>query len=265
MKGDRIVLGAGLSGLSASYHLGGDVPVFERADRPGGLCRSVEKNGYVFDYGPHILFSADPYASQLIKDLLGDDLLIKDREAYIYHDRFKTFTRFPFQAHLYGLPVEVVRECLVELFEAYARPDSSPCKDYREWIIKTFGKGIADHLMFPYAEKLWTVPPEKMSFEWIGRRVPTPPISDIVTGALTDAKRRVGFNNSYWYPKYGGIEALVKALAGGVEEVRCKSEITRIDPGARTVEINGEERISYSRAISTLPLPALISLIEGVP
>ena len=35
-----------------------------------------------------------------------------------------------------------------------------------------FGEGIAEHLMIPYAKKIWTVEPSTMDFSWIGRRVP---------------------------------------------------------------------------------------------
>lgn len=52
-KEDRVILGAGITGLGAS--LGGG-KVFEAQDRPGGLCQTVERNGYLFDYGGHWLF-----------------------------------------------------------------------------------------------------------------------------------------------------------------------------------------------------------------
>jgi UDP-galactopyranose mutase len=52
------ILGAGLAGLSAAYHMNGEHVILEKDRRVGGLCKSVNIGGYVFDYAPHILFSS---------------------------------------------------------------------------------------------------------------------------------------------------------------------------------------------------------------
>ena len=61
----RIVIGAGPTGLSAAYHLGEDRSCIEQNDRVGGWCRSIEDDGFTFDYAGHIMFSNDPYVHQL--------------------------------------------------------------------------------------------------------------------------------------------------------------------------------------------------------
>ena len=45
-----VIIGGGLAGLSTAYHLG-DAPhmVLEAEAEPGGLCRSREVDGFVFD------------------------------------------------------------------------------------------------------------------------------------------------------------------------------------------------------------------------
>ena len=57
-----VVLGAGLAGLSAAFHLQDhlDVVVLEREDRPGGLCRSIIKDGFTFDLTGHLLHLRRP-------------------------------------------------------------------------------------------------------------------------------------------------------------------------------------------------------------
>ena len=58
-----VILGAGLSGMTAAYtlQLGGEDhwQVYERESNVGGLARTMEVDGYRFDYGPHILFTID--------------------------------------------------------------------------------------------------------------------------------------------------------------------------------------------------------------
>lgn len=269
----NVILGGGLAGLSAAYHLkqsgaGDGWRVYERNDRVGGLARSVEVEGYLFDYGPHILFTIDQEMEALIRDLLGENFHAQEREAWIYHRSCDLYTRFPFQAHLYGLPVPVVRDCLVglvEAVEAQARGEFHPT-NYEEWMRGFFGQGIAEHLMIPYAKKIWKVEPSTMDFNWIGRRVPTPQVERIVSGALTDDVEQVGATAKFWYPKTGGIEPLPKALGERVGEmVELGRTAVEVDAPARTVRFEDGQVVSYENLIYTLPLPRVPEMVRGVP
>lgn len=111
-----VVAGAGPTGLSAAFHLGEDSVLLEQHGRIGGWCRSVDVNGFTFDYAGHIMFSADPYVHQLYRMLLGENVHWQDREAWIYSKN--VYTRYPFQGSLYGLPPEVIKECIVGAIEA---------------------------------------------------------------------------------------------------------------------------------------------------
>jgi UDP-galactopyranose mutase len=111
-----LVVGAGPTGLSAAYHIGRDAVLVEQADRVGGWCRSVEDSGFTFDMAGHIMFSNDPYVHEMYQMLLGDNVHWQDREAWIYSKN--VYTRYPFQGALYGLPPEVIKECIVGAIEA---------------------------------------------------------------------------------------------------------------------------------------------------
>ena len=111
-----VVIGAGPTGLSAAYHLGEDAVLLEQNDRVGGWCRSIVDRGFTFDFAGHIMFSNDPYVHELYEMLLGDNVHWQDREAWIYSKG--VYTRYPFQGALYGLPPEVIKECLIGAIEA---------------------------------------------------------------------------------------------------------------------------------------------------
>ncbi len=111
-----VVVGAGPTGLSAAYHLGKDAILLEQHSRVGGWCRSIEDKGFTFDYAGHIMFSNDPYVHEMYKMLLGDNVHWQDREAWIYSKN--VYTRYPFQGALYGLPPEVIKECITGAIEA---------------------------------------------------------------------------------------------------------------------------------------------------
>jgi len=262
---NNIILGAGLSGLSAAYHLTERSDIYERGSEIGGLCRSVVIDGFTYDYGPHILYSIDAYTSGLIQDLLRGNISIIDREASIYHKRFDCYTTFPFQAHLYGLPVSIVLKCLADVFAAYINRKKAHPANYKEWMYKNFGRGITEHLMIPYAKKIWTLDPSLMNFDWIERRIPQPDLKMILEGAVTNTSRRAGFNKEFWYPIKGGIEPLPVSLAKRVENIHLNMEATRIFPKKRKVEFNNTLNVPYDRLISTLPLPEVIKLIKDAP
>jgi UDP-galactopyranose mutase len=111
-----VVIGAGPTGLSAAYHLGPEALLIERNDRVGGWCRSIVDRGFTFDHAGHIMFSNDPYVHELYTLLLGDNVHWQNREAWIYSHN--VYTRYPFQGALYGLPPQVIKECLVGALEA---------------------------------------------------------------------------------------------------------------------------------------------------
>lgn len=111
-----VVVGAGPTGLSAAYHLGKDTLVLDKNSTVGGWCRSIEDNGFTFDYAGHIMFSNDPYVLKLYEILLGDNMHWQNREAWVYSKG--VHTRYPFQGALYGLPPDVIKECIVGAVEA---------------------------------------------------------------------------------------------------------------------------------------------------
>jgi protoporphyrinogen oxidase/glycosyltransferase involved in cell wall biosynthesis len=115
-----VIIGSGPTGLSAAFHLGEDSLLLEQNAQVGGWCRSVVDNGFTFDHAGHIMFSNDPYVHELYGLLLGDNVHWQDREAWIYSKQ--VYTRYPFQGALYGLPHEVLKDCIVGAIEARFGP-----------------------------------------------------------------------------------------------------------------------------------------------
>ena len=111
-----VIIGAGPTGLSAAYHLGKAAVLLDKNERVGGWCRSIVDNGFTFDFAGHIMFSNDKYVHELYAMLLGDNVHWQDREAWVYSKN--VYTRYPFQGALYGLPPEVIKECLLGAIEA---------------------------------------------------------------------------------------------------------------------------------------------------
>ncbi|MBV9770106.1 MAG: FAD-dependent oxidoreductase, partial [Bryobacterales bacterium] len=130
-----IIIGAGPTGLSAAYHLGEDALLLERNGTAGGWCRSIQVNGFTFDYAGHIMFSNDASVHGLYRMLLGDNVHWQNREAWIFSQG--VYTRYPFQGSLYGLPPKVIQECIMGAIEArFGTPLKSNGTDQSRRVIK---------------------------------------------------------------------------------------------------------------------------------
>src|SRR5471030_987103 len=201
-----LILGGGMSGLSCAFHLKENYLLVERSDEPGGLSRSIKQDGFVFDHTGHLLHLRNPYTLKLIPELLGDNLVMNQRRAWIYSHY--AYTRYPYQANLYGLPKKVIEDCLKGVVEAQLRQapfTGEAPESLGSWVLRTFGNGFAKHFFFPYNEKLWTVTPDVLTAEWVAPFVPKPSIQEVITGAFSDQTKKFGYNASFYYPKEGGI------------------------------------------------------------
>ncbi len=261
-----VIIGAGPAGLGAALHLDGDWLLFERERRTGGTCRTDVIDGFAFDYAGHIIFTTDPYMQQLIPELLGDNLHWQVRESWVYSK--DVFTRYPFQANTYGLPVEVIKECVLGVMEAtYASHTGPAPSNFEAWILHTFGQGIADHFMLPYNRKVWAVPLTLMSHDWISDRVMQPRIDQVLEGALRPGVKDWGPNARFGYPLRGGFQAYMDALLGRVDARRVHTgrDVARVTPRRRTVTLAGGEEVAYGQLVSSMPLPRLVGLLHDAP
>ncbi len=258
----HVILGAGLAGLSAAYHLAEPFVLFEAEPEVGGVARSSHIGGFTFDHAIHVLYTKDVYASQLIRSLLGDNFRALQRSAWIYSSG--TITPYPYQTNLFGLPASVIFENLMGLFEARMAP-AGLVKNFEEWICSTFGKGFAEQFMLPFNRKLWAADLQKMGFQWIADRVPQPDFAQILAGALALGTDHFGPNATFWYPRTGGITALASSFQNFIPPVRTNARAIRIDSKSRFIYFEHGNRCHYSNLISTIPLPRLVHIIDDVP
>jgi len=266
-----LIIGAGLAGLSTAYHLESNdgYQICEKEEEAGGLCRSYEKGGYTFDYTGHLLHLRNGYTRELVEKLLPDRLTSRDRRASIYSQG--VLTPYPFQANLYNLPKEVVRDCLVGFIEAELKRARNLDKDgiangsFKDWIVSTFGTGIADHFMLPYNEKLWKRALSELSSEWVDWSIPIPSVDEVIGGALGLENKKMGYNAQFLYPDKGGIGVLPRSFVPHLNTIGYNRELTAIDVKEKQVWFSDDSTMKYDHLVSTVPLPELITMIRDVP
>ncbi|NOZ01099.1 MAG: NAD(P)-binding protein [Deltaproteobacteria bacterium] len=266
-KHEIVILGAGLTGLSTALHARGDYIILEKESRVGGLTRTEEIDGFLFNHTGHWLHLRDDGVRALVEELLPGLMVTVERKARIY--THGVFTQYPFQANLAGLPGPVLRDCLQGAVKAAVRRAEDPNPDlqtFLDYVRHHFGDGIAEHFIIPYNTKLWGVSPDEVTADWTQRFVPIPDIEQIIDGALGTTPGSMGYNASFLYPAEGGIESLPRAMASRLDNdrIRLNTEALTVNTSEGWVE-SAEGRIEFEHLVSTLPLPELVQAAVDAP
>lgn len=266
MKRKVLVLGAGICGLSAAWHLqkqGINCVTFEKEKEVGGLCRSKVKNGFIFDYDGHLLHFKNKSIFKLVKGLLENNLKKHKRNSWVYH--YGCYGRYPFQANLYGMPASVVKDC-IEGFLASSENNNSEKKfsNFLDWSRLKLGSGITKHFVKPYNEKFWTVPCNQLTCEWLDGFVAVPTWQELLEGTFRPSRREFGYNAYFYYPKRGGINQLPLALASKIRNINTASAVKEIDLKRKEVRTFSGRKEKYDFLVSTIPLPEIACLIREI-
>jgi len=265
-KNKIVILGAGLAGLSAAWHLKKKnikCSVFEKESSVGGLCRSKQIQGFIFDCDGHLLHFRNKYTLRLVKALLKENLANHERSAWI--NRSGVFSRYPFQANLYALAKPVARECLFDFLKASQFKQKKAPANFWQWINVAFGKGIGRHFMIPYNQKFWAFPLKEMTFAWTDNFIPLPKPSEVIKGFFAENKQRFGYNACFWYPRKAGMGQLPQAFEQQLSDVRKDCRVSAIDLQKKVLNISGKGKVEFDTLISTMPLPELAKIIRPLP
>ncbi len=259
-----VVLGAGLTGLSATYHLertGKFLPyVYEKEKEEGGLLRSIRTQGFTFDYTGHYLHVSDPYFKQFIFSLLSLEKI--ERRALIFMQN--QYSLYPFQKYLKGRSPLLIKEVISGFLKRKKKKNSSYFFPFSEWIRTHFGEGLGKHFFFPYNSKLFSYPLDRIDYSWTGRFVPSISFEEILEGIQKEENDRVGYNGTFWYPPQGGISRLIDSLKSTLtSSILTEHEAIHINVEKKEILFSSGKKENYDVLVSTMPLPILLSMLEG--
>ena len=262
---DIVVIGAGASGLGFAnwyreLHPAARVIVLEAEAEPGGYCRTVCQDGFVWDYSGHFFHFKDPEIESWLRERMpGQDIRTIVKRSSIRYRGLDI--DFPFQKHIHQLPREEFLECLVDL---YFRPTGEgPPASFAEMLYRRLGTSITEKFLRPYNEKLYATELERLDPDAMGRFFPQADIADIIANMRPRPAGTVGdggYNATFTYPAGGAIQ-YIRALLADLppDSVRCNQRVTQIDLGAREV-VTAAGRIRFGKIVSSAPLPALARL-----
>ncbi|MEM3551163.1 MAG: FAD-dependent oxidoreductase [Candidatus Bathyarchaeia archaeon] len=264
------IVGGGLTGLTIGYLLneaGVDFEILEKESDCGGLMRTLRKDGFTFDYGgSHIIFSKNKEILNFMLRLLGGNKVRNRRKTKILY-RGKYYVKYPFENGLADLPVKENFECLYHFIKNLIKKEKGELKkpsNLKEWFYYTFGEGIAEKYLIPYNKKIWKYPAEKMSLEWV-ERVPNPPIEDVIKSSLGIQTEGYTHQLYFYYPKVGGIQALIKTLEEKIKDhITVNFEVKRIRRNGKKWLISSDtEERAYDKVVSTIPVQKLVNAVNA--
>jgi protoporphyrinogen oxidase len=264
------IIGAGLSGLSLAYFLQNSskydhIYLIEKEKRVGGLCRSFNINGILYDIGPHIIFSKNAEILNFMLELLeGNCGKIRRSNRIIHKD---AFVQYPFENDLSKLPPSDLAYCVNTFL-------NNPYENYTvqnmlQFFLKTFGEGITNLYLRPYNEKIWKFDPAFMDTQMVDR-IPKPPVEDILSSAKGQTVDGYTHQLYFSYPKSGGIEALIAALISKIDDKKVKlftdEEVTALKKTDMRYNIQTlNKEFTADRVVSTIPLNILTDIYETSP
>lgn len=259
MPWDVVIIGAGIGGLASGALLskkGFNVLIFEKSKKIGGRAVSVEKNGFVLDYGIHLArFGSKGVVATTMKELGKDIEMIRPGESVIYWE--EKFETLPLSVSTISsakfLSPEEINELLSLLMRAI-REDVNSLLDVplSEWLEGKVKSENVKRLMRVFSTMLLVVPEiEKAS-----------------AGELIDLiKQAVAAGEGAGYPK-GGWKIILQKLKESVEENGGKvSTNTKVD---KVIIENGEvkgvtikdQKIEADKVIVAVPCQQVFSVLD---
>ncbi len=266
------ILGAGPAGLGLAWKLATrrsfDVTLLERNSVAGGNAGSFEFAGQRVDYGSHRLHPAcAPGILSDIRGMLGADLLDRPRHGRIrLRGRWLHFPLKPADLALHAPPSFVAGV----LADRLRRPAGGAPESFASLLERGLGRTICRDFYFPYARKIWGMEPEALDAEQARRRVGASSLAKIARQVLA---AEPGFKprgaGRFFYPRqgYGQIgDGYQRVAREAGTRILFEADVRRVEAGGVRFAAGGvESRIDTRLVLSTIPIPALVRLLDPPP
>jgi len=277
---ETIILGGGLTGLSAGYVLtraGLKTQVFEGDSTVGGLSKTIEQNGFRFDLGGHRFFTRNTKTNDFVRDLMEGELLSVHRTSKIYmRNKFFDYPLKPLNA-MFGLGIPTTLHIMTDygLEKIQGLANKKEHVSLEDWVVSNFGRTMFDIYFKEYSEKVWGIECSKISAEWVAQRIRGLSLAKAVKNAFFKFTGRdiPTLVDRFMYPELG-IGRISERLKEGIEKdnaVFTDTQVERIDHSNGRVDSivvrnhNNTNVVHGKEFISSLPMTKLISMLHPLP
>lgn len=275
-----VIIGGGISGLTCAYQLrrlGRQVLLVEPSDRVGGVIRSIEQDGFLFDLGPQSFLSNDAILSLVEALGLESALLRGDPHAPRYVLLRGQLHRVPMAPPTLLTTPLLSRATKLRLLAEPLRTTRPPDQDesVAQFVRRKFGSDLLEHLVGPFVSGVYAGDPERLSVRsaFPSLHAWERTFGSVIRGALRSrpdkAARRPTLCNFR-----GGLATLTQALAGSLGDAIRKQttvELVRRASGgngaAFHVQVAGSgrlDKLSAAAVVIAAPADAAARFLGGL-
>jgi len=272
-----IIIGGGISGLSAAYDLakaGVSHTLIEKQPHLGGVIETRRWEDCVLECGPDSFLSAKPEAMALIRELglEGDVIGSKDEERVTYILRHGRLTRLPEGTTMFvpTNPAAMLASPLVSWgtkvrmgLEFLRGPATYPDRSVSEFVTDHFGRETLDYLAEPLLSGVYGGDPDQLS---IASVMPRFVEMERKNGSLARAlmSSRTGARKDPLFRTLkSGLGCLVDRLAGRANVLHGTVEAIERRNGGFRVRVNGDW-MDAEHVVVACPAWAAAELLGGV-
>jgi oxygen-dependent protoporphyrinogen oxidase len=278
MTQNVVIVGGGISGLSAAYDLaraGITHTLFEKTPRLGGVIETRTHDGCLLELGPDSFISAKPEALALIKELGLDGEIIgsNDHQRTTHIVKHGKLVPLP-EGVMMIVPSKVMPMIRSNLlgwgtkigmaFELLRRPKKYPDRSVAEFVVDHFGQETLDYLAEPLLSGVYGGDPRELSVNSVlPRFVEMEATKGSLVRAVMSAKQPSSPGGSLFKTLASGLGTMIEAL-GTYANVKHAGvdAIERRGSGFR-VRANGEWMDATNVIVAT-PAPQAVPLLQGI-
>ncbi len=273
--GETLILGGGITGLTAAYVLhehGRPVRLFEAAPYLGGASRTARWREFRFDLGGHRLYTRHQRVVAMVERLIGNDLLRVPRTSRIYlRGHFVNYPLTFFNAlkalgpaTSAAVTVSYAGQKLANLVRR--RPDVT----FEDWVVSRFGRRLYEIYFKTYSEKVWGVPCERLASEFAAQRIRGLSFSEAVRNMLLrGGKTPETLATTFTYPRLG-FGQIAEKIAESVpaDRIHLSAPVVRVEHDGGNVRAvvtqqDGAERSwQADQVITTIAVTDLVNMLD---
>jgi oxygen-dependent protoporphyrinogen oxidase len=253
-----LIVGGGISGLSAAYYLskaGIRPTLIEKAPQPGGVIQTSVQQGCVLEAGPDGFMAAKPWAMDLIREVgLADQIIgSNDHSRVTYIIKKGKLVPLP-DGLMMMVPTKIMPLVATSLFswpakirmgfDLFRRPKGpQPDRSVYDFLMDHYGRECIDYLAEPLLAGVYGGDPKQMSVNSVLSRFAEieAKYGSLTRGVLAAPKppKSSGPKSFLWTLK-SGLGQLIDTLRPSADILHAKVEaLARYGDGFR-VRVNGD-------------------------
>jgi len=256
------ILGSGIAGISAAYHLeqkGHKCIIYEKDSNWGGLCSNFTLDGFRFDRFVHFSFPKDEYITDIFRKSV--DLYEHPSISSNYYNG--KWLKHPAQNNLAPLSSQEKTKIILDFINRPVNQNNN-FKNYEQWLRCQYGNFFAENFPFSYTRKYWGVEPNQLETKWVGNRMHSPDLEEVLLGAFEEQSKIFYYTNIMKYPKTGGFRSILNGVRKDLI-IEFNKQVLKIDLKNKIIFFADGSKQYYDVLVSTIPLPEMVNIIIDTP